>query len=120
MNALALTHLVVASIIIVSAVPLIKRKVRMNPWYGVRIPAAFASEERWYDINAYGGRLLLVFGVVFALTAGAGLALGKGCATAYYWTATAVVVIGLAAVIGLTLRYAAKGKSADGGKSTSR
>jgi hypothetical protein len=30
----------------------------MNGAYGIRIPAAFESEQRWYDINAYGGRKL--------------------------------------------------------------
>ena len=30
----------------------------MNGVYGIRIPAAFESKQRWYDINAYGGRQL--------------------------------------------------------------
>lgn len=38
--------------------PLILRKVPMNHVYGIRIRAAFESEQRWYDINAYGGRQL--------------------------------------------------------------
>jgi hypothetical protein len=38
--------------------PLIYRKVPMNRFYGIRIPQSFVSAERWYDINAYGGRLL--------------------------------------------------------------
>jgi len=36
----------------------------MNHLYGVRIPKAFASPKNWYDINAYGGKLLLVYGVL--------------------------------------------------------
>ena len=39
--------------------PLIYRKVPMNRFYGIRIPQSFVSAERWYDINAYGGRLLV-------------------------------------------------------------
>ncbi len=46
------------------AVPLALRKVPMNRGYGVRLPQAFASEENWYAINAYGGRLLLGFGLL--------------------------------------------------------
>lgn len=38
--------------------PLIRRKVGMNRFYGVRIPQAFVSDARWYEINEYGGRLL--------------------------------------------------------------
>lgn len=48
------------------SVPLILRKVPMNRVYGVRIPRAFESEHRWYEINAYGGRLLLVYGLLVA------------------------------------------------------
>jgi hypothetical protein len=38
------------------SLPLVLRKVPMNDLYGIRIPAALESEQRWYDINAYGGR----------------------------------------------------------------
>jgi len=31
--------------------PLMKRKVKMNRWYGVRIPKSFQSEEHWFKIN---------------------------------------------------------------------
>jgi hypothetical protein len=41
------------------SLPLINRQVKMNPLYGVRIAKAFTSEEAWYAINEYGGRLLL-------------------------------------------------------------
>jgi hypothetical protein len=38
------------------SLPLVLRKAPMNEFYGIRIPAAFESKQRWYDINAYGGR----------------------------------------------------------------
>lgn len=40
------------------SLPLIFRKVPMNHFNGIRLRASFESEERWYDINAYGGRQL--------------------------------------------------------------
>jgi len=43
--------------------PLMKRKVKMNRWYGVRIPKSFQSEEHWFKINEYGGRQLVVWSV---------------------------------------------------------
>lgn len=48
----------------IGSVPLALRKVPMNRFYGVRIPEAFASDERWYDINAYGGKVMVVYGAV--------------------------------------------------------
>ena len=48
------------------SVPLVLRRVPMNRAYGIRIPEAFSSHARWYDINAYGGRLFLVYGLLLA------------------------------------------------------
>jgi hypothetical protein len=47
---------------VVVSVPLILRWVPMNRWYGIRTRKAFASEENWYAINAYGGKLFFAFG----------------------------------------------------------
>ncbi|MHC1724416.1 MAG: SdpI family protein [Syntrophobacteraceae bacterium] len=44
------------------SIPLILRKIPMNHLYGIRIQKAFVSQRNWYEINAYGGKLLLVFG----------------------------------------------------------
>lgn len=38
------------------SLPLVCRKIPMNRFYGIRVPAALQSEKHWYDINAYGGR----------------------------------------------------------------
>src|SRR5208283_2008097 len=45
------------------SIPLILRKIPMNHAYGIRIRKAFASQRNWYEINVYGGKLLLVFGI---------------------------------------------------------
>ena len=58
-----------AAVTLVS-VPLMWRKVPMNHLYGVRLRKSFSSERNWYEINAYGGRLLAGFGlflIVFSL-----------------------------------------------------
>lgn len=49
------------------SIPLVLRAVPMNRWYGIRIPKAFKSDRLWYDINAYGGKLLLVYGVLLVI-----------------------------------------------------
>ncbi len=48
----------------------------MNRYYGIRIAKAFKSDENWYDINAYGGKLLLFYGLflIFFGIAAQGLA----------------------------------------------
>jgi hypothetical protein len=48
------------------SLPLVLRRVPMNRAYGIRIPEAFTSDARWYDINAYGGWLFLVYGGLLA------------------------------------------------------
>jgi hypothetical protein len=51
------------------SIPLILRKVPMNHLYGIRVQKAFVSNHNWYELNAYGGKLLLAFGL-FLLTFG--------------------------------------------------
>jgi hypothetical protein len=46
------------------AVPLARRRVRPNRWYGLRLRATFADERIWYDANAASGREMAVFGAV--------------------------------------------------------
>jgi hypothetical protein len=48
------------------SLPLAVRRVPMNRAFGIRIPEVFTSDALWYDINAYGGRLFLVYGVLLA------------------------------------------------------
>jgi len=64
---MGLSNLGCAALLAAVAVPLMKGHVKMNRWYGVRIKKAFASEENWYKINAYGGRRLVFWSCVLAL-----------------------------------------------------
>lgn len=50
----------------VLSLPLILRRVPMNRYYGIRTRAAFESAARWYEINAFGGKVLFVFGLFVA------------------------------------------------------
>ena len=59
----------IGGVIVLLSIPLALRLVPRNHVYGVRIPKAFQSEEAWYEINAYGGRLLLVYGALLLLFA---------------------------------------------------
>jgi uncharacterized membrane protein len=55
-----LANIGIALLIAGLSVPLILRKVPMNSVYGVRFPQSFKSDEAWYEINAYGGKALLL------------------------------------------------------------
>jgi uncharacterized membrane protein len=99
MNPVVVIHLFAALLAMGVAVPLIQRRVKMNHWYGVRIPAAFASEEAWFDLNRYGGRLLFFWGLTIAATAAVGAFLEKKDWITYDWTSLAIIVGGLALVV---------------------
>jgi len=53
----------------VLAIPLIRRKVKMNSWYGIRIPQTMESESIWYEVNAIMGRYLFTFGILISVVA---------------------------------------------------
>jgi hypothetical protein len=61
------TILALSMLFIAISIPLVKRKIKMNPWYGVRIPKSFESEENWYKINAYGGKRLIAWSSLLLL-----------------------------------------------------
>lgn len=75
MTGSALTHLLAGGVLVAASLPLIRRRVKPNGFYGIRVPAAFASEENWYAINAYGGRLMLRFAALLVVVGAVGLVL---------------------------------------------
>jgi intracellular septation protein A len=110
MNPIAIIHSLVALVIIGFSWPLVKRKIKRNQMYAIRIPEAFKSEERWLEINQYGGRLMMRWGIVIAITAGIGLTLPKKYWIIYAFGALAVILVGLGIVITFISRYAARTK----------
>ena len=57
-----MVHSGIGAATVLVSIPLVLRKIPMNHAYGVRCRAAFVSSRNWYELNAYGGRLLLAFG----------------------------------------------------------
>ncbi|RMD66577.1 SdpI family protein [Candidatus Parcubacteria bacterium] len=55
--------LVIGAVCIAMAIPLIRRRVPPNHWYGLRVPATFIDERVWYEANARAGRELLALGM---------------------------------------------------------
>lgn len=77
------------------ALPLFFGLVGPNRWFGIRLAAAFVSEENWYAINSYGGLCFLRFGVAAAI---GGFLLGRYPALPFW-----VPLAALWATLGLLL-----------------
>ena len=110
MRIIPVMHLLVAIIAAMLAIPLIQRKVQMNHWYGFRLPAAFESKAAWFDINHYGGRLLLAWAAIIAVTATVGLNLEKQHLLVYCWSSLGIIMGGLAVMAYMASSYAKKRK----------
>lgn len=92
-------------LLILIALPLIKRRIKPNYYYGFRVKQTLENEAVWYAVNAYGGGRLLICGVITTLTA-VGLYLLPGLsADTYALAVAAVVVIALAIGLADTWRY---------------
>lgn len=64
---LGLSHIFMALIFIMISIPLVKGKIPMNTWYGVRFNKSYESNENWFKVNKYGGKQLIIWSVVLAL-----------------------------------------------------
>jgi uncharacterized membrane protein len=81
--------------------PLIQGKVAPNPFYGIRTKLAFSSEENWYRVNRFGGRLMFRAGVFVALVGVAGFLVPVSGLIIYSSIAAALVLM---AVLGTAIR----------------
>ncbi len=61
--ALAMATIGFGSVVALLCVPLLRGWVPMNPVYGIRFPRSMSSSERWYAINRYGAKRLLLWSV---------------------------------------------------------
>ncbi len=46
------------------SIPLIRKKVKMNAWYGIRTGETMRDETIWYKVNSIMGKYLFVFGII--------------------------------------------------------
>ncbi|MBI2212874.1 MAG: SdpI family protein [Acidobacteria bacterium] len=66
-NPTVVLHCAFGLLLAAISIPLVLRRIPMNHAYGFRIASAFKSDDCWYDINAYGGRIFLVYGVLLTV-----------------------------------------------------
>jgi uncharacterized membrane protein len=64
-------------LLIILGVPLALRRVPPNPTYGVRFSSTLADEWVWYEINARGGRHLIILGAGYLILFLLALQLGQ-------------------------------------------
>ena len=108
MATLLILYVVAGLLLIALAVPLIRRKVRPNAWYGFRVRQTFADPDIWYAANAYAGKYLLGTGVITVLVAGTFYrALGIS-RDAYALACAGVILTALAVCVIQCFRYLAK------------
>ena len=82
------------------AIPLIKRRVKPNGFYGLRVPATFADEWVWYEANAKFGRDMIVYAAYVAVA---------GCALLFVPEADGsrwVLIVGISIAVGAIIMAA--------------
>jgi hypothetical protein len=92
-------------VIFLVSLPLACRKAPINPFYGIRIPAAFESNERWYEINAYGGRQMAWWSWLPIVAGATGLFLSPDRLPVFVLLATPLTLVGIAVPLIKVLRW---------------
>ena len=102
-----LMALVASGLILVGAgVPLMRRIVPPNRWYGVRLRSALADERIWYAVNERSGRDLTILGITVVLVAlVVPVVLRHWPPELHVLVVAIVLVIGLMAVTGRAVRH---------------
>jgi mannose/fructose/N-acetylgalactosamine-specific phosphotransferase system component IIC len=97
MQQLRLLYTLVSLLMIVLSLPLIARKVPPNPIYGFRTRRTLSDPDFWYEMNAYGGKLLLALGICLTIASFV-LARVPGLSTDGYAYGFTAVLIGVGIV----------------------
>ncbi len=81
-------------------IPLARGKVPPNRFYGIRTKAAFVSQENWYRINKFGGKVFFGVSIIIALVGFTGFFVPRQLLIAYSIIAEVLV---LGSVLGASL-----------------
>lgn len=49
------------------AIPLIRKKIKINNWYGIRVPQTMDDEDVWYEVNALMGKYIFSWGIFISV-----------------------------------------------------
>ena len=93
-------------VLIGAGLPLARRRVPPNRWYGMRFPSTLADEHTWYSVNERSGRDLLILGAtVVVVTLSAPLLLPRWNPEFRALLVAFVLIVGLAAITGRAIRH---------------
>src|SRR5688500_19635873 len=88
--------LLVACVIVAAvAVPLMLRLIPQNPVYGLRTERTLSQQSAWFEVNAFGGRALLIAAGVAALL----IMVYQGTWLRSGWAQLAVFVLAIGAAV---------------------
>jgi uncharacterized membrane protein len=92
------------------SVPLMQRRVKRNPFYGIRLPKTMRDDKIWYDANEYGGRQLFGAGWASAVLVFVAYLIPaiRNNMMGFTPVCLVVFVIPLAVALNRTLKYAAQ------------
>ena len=105
MDTIMLVYVVAGIVAVLLAIPLIRRVVPPNYFYGFRLPQTLRNPELWYDVNAYGGKWLLAFGVLTIIAAFVFRLVPGFTVDAYAITCTVIILVVLMLMLIMTFRY---------------
>jgi uncharacterized membrane protein len=87
------------------AVPLARRQIRPNSWYGFRTQRTLADPVVWYDANEYSGRVLVRAGFATAALAIALLPIAWFSPEIYAFSCLVASLASIAVAVIASFRY---------------
>lgn len=69
METLMTVYIAGGFLLIIISVPLIRRMIKPNPFYGVRISQTLNKPSIWYEVNQYFGKQLFLIGIIIIFSA---------------------------------------------------
>ena len=88
------------------SIPLLRRKVPPNRWYGFRTPLTLETPDVWYAVNAWAARWLIIAGLVLCVGALLGLLLPAAWLPAYVLLLSTLLIVGVLLILLVGVRYA--------------
>lgn len=105
MDTIRTLYIVIGSLLILFALPLLGRRIKPNGLYGFRVPQTLADPALWYAVNAHFARRMIVTGICTALAAlGLYRRFGLNLDT-YAWLCLAAFVLPFALGVTQSWRY---------------
>ena len=101
-----LFFLLTGLLFVLLSIPMIKRRVKPNAWYGFRIPETTDNPEIWYPANVYAGKGLRISGLLTMIASLITLLIPGLTFDGYAMVVMGVMLAGVLMTLALSIRYA--------------